>query len=131
MTNHRNKHLTTVMVVTEPTLLDKSKAYIEVLKRKKMIVEVKNDCYGVQVAPILRKGMNQRNTVKVYKIQKLGLLSEDEKRVVLDSILVDSKATLLSKMERKILGRRCKYSIPNKYRRLLWMRASGAYALLD
>ena len=59
------------------------------------------------------------------------ILNKKERERILESILIDSGASMLSNLEKKVLYRICKQGISPKYRRILWLRASGAYSLMS
>ena len=66
-----------------------------------------------------------------YKLYNFESLNKKDTNSILKSILIESSPAMLSKLEKQVLSRICKNGIPWQYRRLLWLRASGAYSMMS
>lgn len=62
--------------------------------------------------------------------KKIDLKQEDYDDI-LESLLIKNKPQSLSIPERKVLKGICKQGLPDKYRKYLWLRASGASAIMS
>jgi len=76
---------------------------------------------------IRRKVRNVRESVLKKKIY----LTPKEQENLLDQMLVHQRPQVLSKVEKKVLKNVCKNGLQEKYRRHLWLRASGALAAMN
>ena len=54
----------------------------------------------------------------------------EDQTEILENLLVKSRPVVLSKLERKVLKSICKKGLPDKYRKHLWLRASGASSVM-
>ena len=66
-----------------------------------------------------------------HVIKKKVALNIDEQGELLDKMLIKQKNQVLSNHEKKVLKIVCKKGIDQKYRRHLWLRASGASAAMN
>lgn len=64
-------------------------------------------------------------------LKKKILLTPKEQESLLDKMLVYQRPQVLSKVEKKVLKNVCKNGLQEKYRRHLWLRASGALAAMN
>jgi hypothetical protein len=62
--------------------------------------------------------------------KNFNLTPKDENEV-LDNLLIKQKPQILDKYERKVLKIIVKRGIPQRYRRHLWLRASGASSVMS
>lgn len=76
---------------------------------------------------IRRKVRSVRESVLKKKIY----LTPKEQENLLDQMLVHQRPQVLSKVEKKVLKNVCKNGLQEKYRRHLWLRASGALAAMN
>ena len=68
----------------------------------------------------------KKQIVNGFEIKKKILLNLNEQGELLEKMLIMQKNQVLSKYEKKVLKIVCKKGIDEKYRRHLWLRASGA-----
>jgi hypothetical protein len=59
------------------------------------------------------------------------VLAPKDEEELLEKMLIKQKSKVLSKVEKKVLKMVCKKGLPEKYRRHLWLRASGASAMMN
>ncbi|CDW83987.1 tbc domain-containing protein [Stylonychia lemnae] len=83
-----------------------------------------------QIQP--RKARFQRKKEGYHLILKKNFsLTHDEEIEILDNLLINQRQQTLSKLERRVLKIMVKRGIPERYRRHLWLRASGASASMS
>ena len=109
--------------------VSKDESEDDILLRKKLFEEKYPRVSGMpQPSRNYLKNTPWENT---YKLKKNALTSVKEKNEVLESLLHNSRTKVLSRLERKALFKICKYVVPDKFRRQLWLRASGASAMMN
>jgi len=69
--------------------------------------------------------------VKELVLRKKFVMSPKDQNELLENMLVKSRPQVLSKVEKKVLKIVCKKGLPEKFRRSLWLRASGAAAVMN
>ena len=65
------------------------------------------------------------------ELKKKFRLTPDDQDEILEKMLIKQKPQVLSKVEKKVLKVVCKKGLPDKYRKNLWIRASGAAAAMN
>lgn len=80
---------------------------------------------------VKQRTKRKSRTVKVNMLIKNFYLPKEAKLELLENMLVRQKPQVLSKIEKKVLKVVCKTELPEKYRKHLWLRASGGLASMN
>ena len=80
---------------------------------------------------VQKKIMRKKRKVREIVLKKKIYLSPIDQDELLENMLVKQKPQVLSKVEKKVLKTVCKNGFNEKYRRHLWLRASGALAVMS
>lgn len=72
-----------------------------------------------------------KKVVTGFEMKKKVALNMNEQGELLENMLIKQKSRVLSRYEKKVLKIVCKKGIEEKYRRHLWLRASGASAAMS
>ncbi len=94
----------------------------DVMTNKKIFKQVRNK---KKVSRLHKK------VVTGFEIKKKVALNMSEQGELLENMLIKQKSQVLSRYEKKVLKIVCKKGIEEKYRRHLWLRASGASAAMS
>lgn len=82
------------------------------------------------VAKQVKAGRKKRSVKEAVLKKKVKLSSTDQDEL-LENMLVRQRPQALSRLEKKVLKMVCKKELPDRFRRSLWLRASGALALMS
>lgn len=72
----------------------------------------------------------RQKLVSEQVLKKKFVLAPKDQEELLEKMLIKQKSKVLSKVEKKVLKVVCKKGLDEKYRRHLWLRASGASAVM-
>ncbi|CDW73574.1 tbc1 domain family member 2a-like [Stylonychia lemnae] len=89
-------------------------------------IDLSHDVFGRKQRRVVQKHQAQN-----FQLRKKIILTPQDQNEFLENLLIRNKPQILSKDERKILKAFCKKGLSERYRKHLWLRASGASAMIN